>query len=756
MDINRKIESLREQMALSRSHGTQSIGTWFLGPKGESHELLLEMITEAFQHAIDGRESTYPDDPEWADPESPEYKAESKIIMSNYKQLVRNLEVHSVPFSSYRYQGHMLWDQSLPSVAGYFAAMLYNQNNVAAEASPLTTALEIEVANELCQMVGYSDDEGLSPWGHITCDGSMANIEAMWSARNTKLYPFAVLAAFIKEDELFDISHLKVQLTGKDAPLKKIIDMDWWELINLTRDVTLSLPTRLHEAAKEKGIERSELENLIQKYTVQNLGLMGFASYVDELLEADGEFRDALCNLKLVGPATMHYSLPKAATLLGLGSASFAKIRIESNARMEIDHLEEVIKEHFKRKIPVITVVAVMGTTEESAVDDLSGVLELREKMREKGMDFFIHADGAWGGYFASILNDPSVDSDAHHHLKTHRKLAQGSADDDPDSGHLEAAIAHSQLSNSEGDGSIHEKFIFTPNTGLNAHTFRQLSRLKDADTITVDPHKSGFTLYPAGSLLYKDHRMPEMIRITAPVVYHHGDAPTTGVFGVEGSKPGAAAAGVYFSHRIIKPDQSGYGRILGRCTFNAKRFFAQMMAIESDYFKLAALTDLEPHEIELIKEWPSLSNAELWERLSESKIEFDIFQRTGPDLNIISYALNPILNGKENRDPKVTNDFNKALFKKLSNQSVDEPLPEVIVTSSSFDSEDSLNAIRSLRTQLGLKQDDDMDMNFLITTVMNPWLSDTDSGKRNMIPELVGYLQKAAEDLVQSMQKKD
>jgi hypothetical protein len=54
-----------------------------------------------------------------------------------------------------RHQAHMLWDQALPSMIGYFAAMLYNQNNVAAEASPVTTQLEIQVGNDLCKMLGY-------------------------------------------------------------------------------------------------------------------------------------------------------------------------------------------------------------------------------------------------------------------------------------------------------------------------------------------------------------------------------------------------------------------------------------------------------------------------------------------------------------------------------------------------------------------------------------------------------------------------
>jgi len=99
----------------------------------------------------------------------------------------------SVPFFSMRYQGHMNWDLTIPSMLGYFSAMLYNPNNVAFEGSTATTFLELLVGNDICQMLGYvipkPGKAGISPWGHITCDGSVANIEAMWAARNLKFYP---------------------------------------------------------------------------------------------------------------------------------------------------------------------------------------------------------------------------------------------------------------------------------------------------------------------------------------------------------------------------------------------------------------------------------------------------------------------------------------------------------------------------------------------------------------------------------------
>lgn len=53
------------------------------------------------------------------------------------------------------------------------AAMMYNQNNVATEASPVTTDLEKQVGDQLCRMLGYAGSnppKGLpASWGHITC-----------------------------------------------------------------------------------------------------------------------------------------------------------------------------------------------------------------------------------------------------------------------------------------------------------------------------------------------------------------------------------------------------------------------------------------------------------------------------------------------------------------------------------------------------------------------------------------------------------
>jgi len=64
--------------------------------------------------------------------------------------------------------------------------LLANPNNVAVEASPLTTVIETTVGKELAQLVGYNIDAKKEPvgWGHITCGGTIANLESMWAGKN--------------------------------------------------------------------------------------------------------------------------------------------------------------------------------------------------------------------------------------------------------------------------------------------------------------------------------------------------------------------------------------------------------------------------------------------------------------------------------------------------------------------------------------------------------------------------------------------
>lgn len=72
------------------------------------------------------------------------------------------------------------------------------------------------------------------------------------------------------------------------------------------------------------------------------------------------------------------------------------------------------------------------------------------------------------------------------------------------------------------------------PDIPLRNDTVRRLKALKDADSITIDPHKSGYIPYPAGALCYRDGRMKNLLIWSAPYIAQ-GETASIGIYGVEG-----------------------------------------------------------------------------------------------------------------------------------------------------------------------------------------------------------------------------
>jgi glutamate/tyrosine decarboxylase-like PLP-dependent enzyme len=87
------------------------------------------------------------------------------------------------PFFHPRYAGQMLKPPHPVAAAAYAAAMLINTNNHALDGGPATSAMEKEVVRDLAAMFGLPDDA----LGHLTSSGTIANLEALWVAR--ELHP---------------------------------------------------------------------------------------------------------------------------------------------------------------------------------------------------------------------------------------------------------------------------------------------------------------------------------------------------------------------------------------------------------------------------------------------------------------------------------------------------------------------------------------------------------------------------------------
>jgi glutamate/tyrosine decarboxylase-like PLP-dependent enzyme len=498
-----------EDVVLPEDGGALDLGSVFLGPKAENADLFERLLLEAFRDHVFWRRNFHPEDGfvlRELDKRTPAYERATSILSQELLGLLGELK-GGVPFFSPRYIGHMSSDLTMASLIGYFAAMLYNPNNVAAEASPVTTRLELDVAAQLARMIGYDPDR---QWGHITSGGTVANFEAIWVARNVKYLPVAVRWAA----ESLGVESLDVVLA--DGSAANLLELPLWELLNVPSAAALDLPDAMHARAGNEERVRA----LISDNSLARLGYQQFG------LRLASQFGDALPPGVVLVSSTGHYSWEKICRSLGIGGAQLVHVPVDERFRMDTDALHATLTQLAARRQPVIACVSVIGTTEESAVDQLDRVIDVRAAAaREHRLSFHLHADAAWGGYAASVLYGP---------------------DGEPRSWQ-EACVR-------AGDDVWPQQDVF------NA-----LRALKDTDSVTIDPHKLGYAPYPAGAVSFRDPRVRDLVAADAPYVFHPG-APETqyiGRFILEGSKPGAAAAGVWMSHKVLPLDASGYGRLI-------------------------------------------------------------------------------------------------------------------------------------------------------------------------------------------------
>ncbi len=117
-----------------------------------------------------------------------------------------------------------------------------------------------------------------------------------------------------------------------------------------------------------------------------------------------------------------HYSLSKAANVLGLGRRAVRTVPIDASHRVRPDLVLEQGKRLQEDGVRVLAVVGVGGTTETGHVDPLAALADVCEEL-----DCHFHVDAAWGGptlfsgthkaLLAGIERADSVTLDAHKQL---------------------------------------------------------------------------------------------------------------------------------------------------------------------------------------------------------------------------------------------------------------------------------------------------------------------------------------------------
>jgi glutamate/tyrosine decarboxylase-like PLP-dependent enzyme len=659
-----QLDGQSESSLEAASRGQPS--AWFAGPKAENGDWFAGVVERIISDYHAWRRNYFPEDGVVVDCAA---KRESEPFRDRFEdrliELLARLK-HDVPFHSPRYAGHMVAEQTLPAIAGYLAAMLYNPNNVSPDAAPVTVRLELEAAGMIARMLGHPEDG----WAHLTGGGTVANLEALWLARAAKYMPLAVAEA-----------RCSLDLSGGDdvesaAGRRRLLAMSPQDALNTHANLFSDASKRWGPgAATGERVQRGLVES---RFHLSERGLPA-------VLRAIGSSPVVLV------PETHHYSFEKIMDVLGLGRDSLVSVRVDAGFRMRPDDLERRLDEVGTDGRHVLAVVAVVGTTEEGAVDPVDQIVAIRDRRALEGHgSFWVHADAAYGGYLRTLTRPGRVG--------------------------LGPASATVRVAGTERTVELQLP---------QQQACLALEHLGECDSITIDPHKLGYIPYPAGCVSFRSSLVKPLARQHAPYLSdpegaaNKKDDETIGLYMIEGSKPGAAAAAVWLSHTLIPLDSNGHGALVRQTIRNA----CELHALLEEYPKLLLEAGREAPAVRAVCLCP-------------------------PGSNIVCYAFAPS-GARSGASLEQINAVNEAVHRRFSVEAgrrvYDQSffVSKTVLSSCRYDAQ----TISGFLERLGANASDyPANGVFLLRSVlMNPWYEQAKGRGRYFLSELVAELYAAA-----------
>lgn len=439
-----------------------------------------------------------------------------------------------------------------------------------------------------------------------------------------------------------------VALRAVAAPLPELPDDDW-TAFNLPPAQALSWLQRWQRFLRAvPPRQRPVWRRRLDAERLERLGLAGFMARHPSLLVP-----------RVLVPATAHYSWSKGVKLLGLGRDQLVTVP-EQGMRLHAEAFDALLHQHLARRHAVLVVVPVLGSTEFGTVDPVDAVVAARERWATRGLGFAVHVDAAWGDYLASLFRTPE--------------------------GGLRPLSAMQAEHAGFPSAAVHAAF----------------GAIGQADSVTVDPHKLGFIAYGAGAFIARDRRAMPLLMEGADYVFDGDDGDEDGRgddqpgrYAIEGSKPGATAAAVYVSHRVLPLDHRNFGSILSQGVHAAQRFHAAAAA------------------------FAARSNG-----LVRACVPFE------PDSNLVTLAMNPA----GNRDLAAANRFMRALHQRLRVDGRSATPPPAFIGSITTLRPDALGAaaMAEVFDRIGIDAraaaDAEGRLFILRHTLMNPYLVDDEN----------------------------
>jgi tyrosine decarboxylase/aspartate 1-decarboxylase len=133
--------------------------------------------------------------------------------------------------------------------------------------------------------------------------------------------------------------------------------------------------------------------------------------------------------------------------------------------------------------------------------------------------------------------------------------------------------------------------FVLSENLGEEAA--RAFARIGEADSIVIDPHKHGLQPYGCGCVLFRDPEVRRLYKHDSPFTYFSSTELHLGEISLECSRPGAAAAALWATQRLLPLKKGGeFARGLERGREAALGLFEKVR--EDEHFVTAFAPELD------------------------------------------------------------------------------------------------------------------------------------------------------------------
>lgn len=475
-----------------------AIKSFFLGPQSENEDWLREKWNLILENWITWRKSLFPSDGRAIsskDQNSESFQESLNHLNISVERILKELEQETPKFTP-RYVGHMVSEISLPALLGHVCALLHNPNNTSREVSKVTSRIEDEAIQDLAKMVGFTD----AAKGHFTSGGTVANIEAMWRAWSHLDRNLAIA--------------IEIKRIDPNADFIALSQMSPTQSMNM--------------------LSKYNLDAGVLKMSCIGMGAWAWAKEFEKVWGFS--FQGPV----ILVPANKHFSWEKSVSLLGLGEESLWTIELDEFGRLDMIDLKRKVAKAYEQKRPILLLVTVAGTTEMGEIDPIYEVTQYLDTLISSRQAYiWHHVDAAYGGYYASMLNNIETES------------------------------------------------------RLGSYCTRSLKAISKADSITMDPHKLGYVPYSCGALITKDSEHYQTRQFQAPYLEQKNESRWAHT--LEGSRTGAGATATWLSNRTLGLDADGYGRLL------SKGLEARDLLIQELQKRMPQIAIQTPHDMNIL-----------------------------------------------------------------------------------------------------------------------------------------------------------